>query len=229
MYFDHNFSSIFGYRYLFNDVVKFIGTLDSYADKNGERLVDIGCGMKPYKKLFSRYDYIGMDFYPEVSEPDVLGTATNMPFKDGSVDACMTVWVLDDLEEPENTLREISRVLKTNGYYFAVEAQSTNQHFPGHDYFRFSPDALAYLAKKHNLHCVKYKSYGGDFALLGFSAISIFRRIFYHFHINSVVEWLYCMPINIVFKTLDVVARKFYPTAFEENSSGFCYVFKKGE
>ena len=82
---------IFVYRYLFYDVMKFISALDSYADKNGERLVYIGCGMKPYKKLFSRYDYIGMDFYPEVSDPDVLGTATNMPFKDDSVDACMTV------------------------------------------------------------------------------------------------------------------------------------------
>ena len=137
--------------------------------------------------------------------------------------------MLDDLEEPGNALQEIYRVLKTNGYYFAVVAQSTNQHFTGHDYFRFFPDALAYWAKKHNLRCVKYKSYGGDFALIGFSVISIFRRRFYHFHINSVVEWLYCMPINIVFKTLDVIAKKFSSNALQGNSSGFCYVSKKGE
>lgn len=68
MYFDRHFSLPTGYRWLISDVIDFLSNLDSYAPEKGARLLDIGCGRKPYKRLFKVYDYIGMDYYTEVSD-----------------------------------------------------------------------------------------------------------------------------------------------------------------
>ena len=115
---------------MLKDVISFLVSLDRYASREGARLLDIGCGNQPYKKLFSRYQYVGMDAYADVSQPDVFGSIKDIPFNDGELDACMTVWVMDDLAEPEQGIQEIARVLQSGGYYFAVECQSTNIHFP---------------------------------------------------------------------------------------------------
>ncbi len=228
MYFDKDFSFPTGYRFLLTDVVDFLAKLDSYAPKQGARLLDIGCGKKPYKKLFSRWDYRGMDYYSEISNPDVEGSILDIPFPDCSMDGAMTVWVLDDLEEPSHGIKEIARVLKPGGYYFAVENQSANRHFPPHDFFRFTPYALQYLGKKHGLELLSFCTFGGDFCLVGFALISIVRKVLFKLRLHKLLGWLFYLGINLVFKPLDRLARlSCFHGQFETNALGYCYVFKK--
>ena len=228
MYFDKNFSLPTGYRFLLKDVISFLVSLDRYASREGARLLDIGCGNQPYKKLFSRYQYVRMDAYADVSQPDIFGSIQDIPFNDGELDACMTVWVMDDLAEPEQGIQEIARVLQSGGYYFAVECQSANIHFPPNDYFRFAPNALIQLCKKHGLEIMSYHSYAGDFASIGFGIISIFRRIFSKLHINRVAEVFYSLAVNVFFRPMDKIARmRTFKNFFECNSLGYCYVFRK--
>ncbi len=229
MYFDINFSLLTGYRFLFKDVVKFISSLDKYAPDHNAKLLDIGCGDKPYKKLFKKYNYTGIDSNPEISKPDVIGSITSLPFESGSFDACMTVWVLDDLPNPDNAVKEISRVLKSDGYYFAVEVQSAHQHYIPNDYFRFTPNALRVLCEKHKLEMISHKSYGGDFAMIGYSFISIFNRVFERiFAKYNFFKLLYSLVFNIIFFPADRIARlKIFRDNFERNSAGYCYVFRR--
>ena len=228
MLFDKHFSLPTGYRFLLKDVIKYIEEIDMVFGKNGEHILDIGCGKKPYKKFFHKYNYIGMDFYTDVSNPDIYGSINDMPQKDASVDACMTVWVLDDLKEPENGIKEISRVLRTGGLYFAIECQSTNQHFLPNDYFRFAPGALIYLCEKYNLSLVSYKSYGGDFALIGFSIIATLRKILVKLKLEPVIGGLCYFFINIIFRIIDKFSRSsLFNKCFESNSLGYFYIFKK--
>lgn len=228
MYFDRHFSLPTGYRWLISGVIDFLSTLDSYAPKQGARLLDIGCGQKPYKKLFKVYDYIGMDFYTEVSNPDVIGSILDIPMESSSMDACLTVWVMDDLEEPEDGVKEIARVLTRGGHWFAVENQSTNQHFPGHDYFRFTPAALKHLCGKHGLELVCCKSYGGDFALIGMALVGVATRVLGSLRLHRLLGWAVFLMINVVCKPLDRFLRvPFFRGKFETNSFGYCYVFRK--
>lgn len=228
-FFDVAFSLPVGRRFLLRDVVAFLGGIDRSAPENGGVLVDIGCGDQPYRRLFSRFRYLGLDAFRAVSAPHVFGGITAIPLRACSVDGCLTVWVLDDLPEPEAAIAEIARILKPGGNYFAVECQSSARHFLPHDYFRFSPNALIHLAGKHGLEVVRFASYAGDFALIGFSFIRIMLKICGRLGLlGKLLLPIHNLLINSIFAPLDRFARMaFFKGMFEANSAGYCYVFRK--
>jgi len=84
------------------------------------RLIDIGCGTKPYKNLLVPYvtEHVGVDHaetFHDKSNIDLFGTAYDIPADDGSFDCALCTAVLEHLEEPEPALRECYRVLKQGG------------------------------------------------------------------------------------------------------------------
>jgi hypothetical protein len=133
------------------------------------------------------------------------------------------------LPEPEAAMKEISRILGAGGHYFAVECQSTSSHFQPHDYFRFSPNALEFLAEKHGMELLRAESYAGDFALIGFSIVRVTMKVCTRLGaVGKALLPLACLCINVVFAPLDRLARvKRFKGVFEANSAGHCYVFRK--
>jgi len=84
------------------------------------RLIDIGCGTKPYKDLLDHCvtEHVGVDHqetFHDKSNIDRFGTAYNILAEDGEFDCALCTAVLEHLEEPENALRECNRVLKRGG------------------------------------------------------------------------------------------------------------------
>lgn len=228
-YFDSAFSLPTGHRFLLRKVVAFLRGIDRMAPPSGGYIADIGCGDQPYRKLFSRYRYLGLDAFKSVSNPGIFAGITAIPIRSHSIDGCLTVWVLDDIPEPESAIREIARILKPGGHYFAVECQSSSRHFLPHDYFRFSPGALAHLTGKHGLEMIRCESYGGDFALIGFSCIRIMMKVCGRLGmLGKIILPVHNLFINALFGPLDSFARHpRFKGAFEANSTGHCYVFRK--
>src|SRR5689334_20670701 len=69
------------------------------------RLIDIGCGTKPYKPLFTAVvsEHVGVDHeatFHDRSNIDLYGTAYAIPATDGSFDSALCTAVLEHLEEP---------------------------------------------------------------------------------------------------------------------------------
>jgi ubiquinone/menaquinone biosynthesis C-methylase UbiE len=84
------------------------------------RLIDIGCGTKPYKDLLTPYitKHIGIDHKDtlhDTSNIDRFGTAYELPAEDNEFDCALCTAVLEHLEEPELALKECYRVLKRGG------------------------------------------------------------------------------------------------------------------
>ena len=230
MYFDRHFSLITGYRFLLKDVIKYITTIDSFFDSK-YKILDIGCGKKPYKKLLKKSDYVGLDVCEcEYAAPDIIGNSESISCDNSSFDAVMTVFVLDDSYHIKQTFSEISRVLKSGGYYFAFEARSTSIHNPPFDFFRFAPNAMIKLAKEVNLEFIRYDTYGGDFANIGFGLISIIRNTLSSLRIEPFLGPIFYLPINVIFRLLDLIGRlKVFKNKYKNNSLGYFYVFKKVE
>src|SRR3954451_18040920 len=80
------------------------------------RLVDIGCGAKPYADMLKRFtsEHVGVDHDESPhgkSRIDRIGTAYQIPVPSETFDCALCTAVLEHLEEPMAALRECFRVL----------------------------------------------------------------------------------------------------------------------
>jgi len=85
---------------------------DSIA--RSERLLDFGCGSMPYRSTVERLgaEYLGADFNGGMLQISPEGS---LPVADKSVDAVLSVQVLEHVRDLDRYLGEASRVLKDDG------------------------------------------------------------------------------------------------------------------
>lgn len=124
--------------------------IDRYAHG---RLIDIGCGTKPYRRLIepSVEEHIGLDhseMLHDTTNVDLLGSAYTIPEQNDSFDTALCTAVLEHLEEPEMALRECHRVLKPGGYAIYTVPFIWHLHEEPRDFYRFSKYGLKYLFEK---------------------------------------------------------------------------------
>ena len=72
------------------------------------RVVDVGCGAKPYRGLLhpAVTDYVGVDRPGPHATPDVEADAHALPFPDGSFDAGVSFQVFEHVERPAQCVAE---------------------------------------------------------------------------------------------------------------------------
>lgn len=117
------------------------------------RVLDIGCGTKPYRELIEQNceAYIGLD---KTSSPhglknaDVVGDAQNLPFRDESFDWVVSFQVMEHLAEPQIFLSEAFRVLKRDGYMLITTPFMWGEHEQPNDYYRYTRFGLKHLSEK---------------------------------------------------------------------------------
>ena len=84
------------------------------------RMVDIGCGTKPYRDLLAPFvtEHVGVDRpepFNETAANDLTGSAIDIPVPNSSFDCAICTAVLEHLPEPAAALKECHRVLKNRG------------------------------------------------------------------------------------------------------------------
>jgi len=136
------------------------------------RLVDIGCGEKPYEELFAPYvsEHVGVDHevtMHDKSNIDQFGTAYDLPFEDESFDSALCTAVLEHLEEPEQALRECHRVLKPGGTAIYTAPLIWHLHEEPRDFYRYTKHGLRYLFEKVNLEVLEITAYCGFWGTFG--------------------------------------------------------------
>ena len=187
--------------------------LKKYSGYLKGRVLDIGCGAKPYKKyLVASTEYIGMDESKEIA-PDVLGKSDKVPFSDGYFDSVLCTELLEHLPEPQDTLIEVKRVLKKSGYLYLTVPQEWCLHYEPRDYFRFTKYGIKYLLEKNGLEVISIERLGGIFSLLGQRIVDVswqllvkvIKHIFGLKYAERVASVL-CMPFSLAFYLLGRVA-----------------------
>ena len=103
-------------------------------------VLDVGCGTGGYMAplVEAGYDPIGVDFslkalalakhrYPECKV--AAGDIRRLPIKDHSVDAVLAFEVLGFLSDPDEAIKELSRVLRPNGRVFLSMLSARSLHY----------------------------------------------------------------------------------------------------
>ena len=117
------------------------------------RLLDIGCGEKPYRHLFAPFvtEHIGLD-HPDTQHPrdavDLLGYADAIPVEAMSFDTVLCTAVLEHVEEPGRVVAEMHRVLRPAGAVILTAPLFWHVHEAPRDFFRYTAHGLRYLFEK---------------------------------------------------------------------------------
>lgn len=136
------------------------------------RMVDIGCGVKPYAAMVRPFvtEHIGIDHEGSVhgtDHVDVVGTAYHIPVPDASFDSALCTCVLEHVEEPERALRECCRVLKLGGVAIYTVPFIWHLHEEPRDFYRFSRYGLDYLFKKVGFDVIEINALCGFWGTFG--------------------------------------------------------------
>lgn len=128
------------------------------------RLLDIGCGQRPYEDLLSHRvtRYIGMERSAGTgSRPDVLGDAVDLPFAGGSFGAVLATEVMEHLPDPDRFLREVGRVVRPGGVVLLSVPFMEPLHEEPRDFYRFTPYSLRMLIERHGFEPHSISNRGG--------------------------------------------------------------------
>jgi SAM-dependent methyltransferase len=128
------------------------------------RVLDIGCGRRPYQRyLSSASTYVGLDANPDV-EPDILGSALDLPLPNQSFDSVMCTEVLEHVPEPAAALRETHRVLREGGLLYVTVPQAWGLHYQPHDFYRFTCFGIWHLLDQAGFDVLDTRQMGGLFS-----------------------------------------------------------------
>ena len=103
-------------------------------DVGGKRVLDVGCGDRPYDALFTgAAELVGFD-RPGTPHADLHGSIDSIPVDDESFDVVLCLQVLEHVPDPAAAVRELRRVVRPDGLVLL----STHGVYPYHP----NPDDL---------------------------------------------------------------------------------------
>lgn len=155
-----------------------IRALRRVAPHASGKLLDVGCGDKPYLEIFRPHvsEYLGIENESTFnktaatlagSQPDYLYSGDRLPFDDGSFDTVINVQVLEHTDRPQELIGEMARVLKRGGSLILAAPFSFRLHEEPHDYFRYSPHGLAAMCREAGLAVGHVEQVGSLWSLVG--------------------------------------------------------------
>ena len=117
-----------------------------HAAQGAYRLLDVGCGVKPYYDWFEPYvsEYVGLDV-PGNPEAELEGTIEAIPAEDASFDVVLCTQVLEHCDDPAEGVRELRRVLRPGGRVLLSTHGVQVYHPAPHDLWRWTHEGLERL------------------------------------------------------------------------------------
>jgi SAM-dependent methyltransferase len=152
--------------------------LRAVAPRTRGRLLDVGCGEKPYESIFLPYvsEYVGIEHEAtfqgtetaqRARRPDLYYDGKRLPFADRTFDTVMSIQVFEHTPDPQGVLDEMARVVKRDGIVIVCVPFSFRLHEEPHDYFRFTPHGLRAMFDAAGLTIDEIWSQGDLWSVLG--------------------------------------------------------------
>jgi len=163
--FQPNFFSLFINPFFFIRLRLFQKIKKLAPELNG-KLLDFGCGRKPYKNLFTNIEeYIGLDMKHtghdhSLSEVDVFYDGKKIPFEDESFDSIFSGEVFEHIFNLDEILEELHRVLKKGGKMLITIPFMWGEHEQPYDYARYTSFAIRHILEKKGFQVLSLQKTG---------------------------------------------------------------------
>jgi SAM-dependent methyltransferase len=131
------------------------------------RLLDVGCGKKPYASLLNCTEHVGVDVENSPHPRDAMDKiydGQTLPFADEEFDSLLCTEVLEHCRDPQRVMREMYRVLKPGGYALITVPMIFHHHEEPWDFQRFTHYGMEWLAKQANLRVLWIKPRGAVYS-----------------------------------------------------------------
>ena len=124
------------------------------------RLLDFGCGRKPWQSLFKVDEYIGVDIKEsghdhQDSVVDYYYDGHTIPFEDKSFDSVFAADVFEHLFNLDEILSELNRVLKPGGQMLVSIPFAWQEHEIPYDFGRYTAFGISSILEKHGFEVVR--------------------------------------------------------------------------
>lgn len=131
--------------------------------KRGHRLLDFGCGSMPYRTLVEQLgaEYLGVDFDGGMMQIAPDGT---LPVADRSIDAVLSVQVLEHVRNLDLYLGEAARVLKNDGVLLLSTHGTWLYHPHPEDHRRWTRTGLVVDVESRGFRVESIKGFVGPLA-----------------------------------------------------------------
>jgi SAM-dependent methyltransferase len=134
------------------------------------RLLDVGCGSKPYRRLFTVSEYIGLEIDSAEARHRAVAEAyydgRHFPFEAGRFDTVLCNQVLEHVFEPDHFIAEVQRVLVPGGRLILTVPFVWDEHEQPHDYARYSSFGLRALIERNGFQISVQHKLMADSSLL---------------------------------------------------------------
>lgn len=176
-----------------------------YAHYMRGRMLDFGCGSRPYENLFSVDEYIGVDIVACGhdhcdSKIDAYYDGNHIPFPDKHFDSVFSSEVFEHIFNPDEILSEIFRVTIPGGRFLLTTPFIWEEHEAPYDFARYTSFGLEQLLSRHGFRLIKQKKTTTSLetiiqSVLAWFSLTLFSRY-------RVVRWLFTpivvAPLNFI-------------------------------
>ena len=152
------------YKYLWPNLEWAAKAALAHVGDDCPTVLDLGCGHKPYRDLFSRARHWGMDHGVVDTSPDFVGDALRLPIRDQCVDIVFATQVIEHVTNPHAMVQECKRILRPNGCLIISGPFYWPLHEEPYDFFRFTKYGFEQLVKDAGFSQCQILEDGGDWA-----------------------------------------------------------------
>lgn len=160
-----SFIHLFSHNWLIHGIVDMCikKAIKSYAKG---KMLDVGCGTKPYKKIAKPYvaEHIGLDHEKTTHNKaniDIFAEADSIPLPVNSFNTILATSILEHVEELDKVISEMNRLLKSEGYCIITTPFLWHLHEEPIDFYRYTKYGLKYLFEKNGFEIVELKTLSG--------------------------------------------------------------------
>lgn len=183
---------IWDYSYLLlkNNLDIFRQFRELVVKENKRKILDVGCGFKPWLELFDRdkIEYIGVDFDKARSSADFIAPADRLPFPSNEFDALIYSEVLEHTNNIYGVIDEMRRVARQDALVYVSSPFIFPEHGIPYDFQRltryyyqcvFKEDEIVVLKESNSSLSTVFVSFNMVAECTPFAAMSGVKHFIY--------------------------------------------------